>query len=135
MWDDKETISPRVKLLFEKEANFFASCVLFQLDIFDEEVAKLPLSLQSAMFISNKFGASTQATLRRYVEYSKKRCALLVLERPEHIHDITVAIRNFFMSPSFVTEFGTIDWPQKIDNVFPQSSHKAISLSLQPDLL
>lgn len=111
-WDDKKTIDPSIKKLFEKEANFFASAVLFQLERFDEAAAKLPLSIKSAMVLGEKFGASKQAAIRRYVCHSKKRCAVLVLERPTFEKGLNVRVRNYFESPSFAKEFGSLTWPE-----------------------
>src|SRR5712692_11908440 len=46
--DDDETLDPLVDELFEREASYFASGALFQLDRFDDDAAKLPLSIKSA---------------------------------------------------------------------------------------
>jgi Zn-dependent peptidase ImmA (M78 family) len=118
-WDDKKTISPDIEELFEREASFFASSVLFQLDVFEEKADKLPLSIKSAFVLADMFGASKQATLRRYVQYSKKRIALLVLEQPDHNGRFGACVRNFFVSPSFVREFGNITWPETCGLQFP----------------
>lgn len=114
-WDDEITISPDIEELFEREASFFASSVLFQLDMFEEQANQMPLSIKSAFALANMFGASKQATLRRYVQYSKKRCALLVLERAGY----NASVRNFFTSDSFAKEFGILNWPETCDIQFP----------------
>ena len=80
--DDERTISPEVPELFEREANYFASAALFQLERFDDELKKLPLSFGSIRALAQHFGASVHATARRYVERCPKRCALLVFDRP-----------------------------------------------------
>ncbi len=116
-WDDEKTLDPWTKETFEREASFFASCALFQLDRFDEEAAKLPLGLRSALALARKFGSSCQAAIRRYVQRSGKRCAVLVLERPDT--DLKVKVRDYFESPSFANEFGAIEWPQSCDARFP----------------
>lgn len=118
-WDDKRTISPDIEELFEMEASFFASSVLFQLDVFEEKADKLPLSIKSVFALADMFGASKQATLRRYVQYSKKRIALLVLKKPGHNGGFGACVRNFFASPSFVNEFGNITWPEACGLQFP----------------
>ena len=96
--------------LLEASASFFASCALFQLERFDEEVEKLPLSMKSAQVLGQMFGGSNHAALRRYVERSKKRCALLVLHKPEVNGDYHVRIRNYFQSVPFTADFGEIVW-------------------------
>ncbi len=117
--DDERTILPEITILFEKEASFFASSVLFQLDLFNNKADKLELSVKSAMALAKQFGASTHAALRRYVQYSKKRCALLVLEKPNNKQGYSAPIRNFFVSPSFIKEFGELNWPEACGPQFP----------------
>lgn len=115
--DDDETLDPDIKDQFEAEANFFASASLFQLDIFSDKMAELPLDIASAIQLSKIFGSSIHASLRRYVEKSKKRCALLVLNK-----DISggygfpkLSVRNYFQSKSFTEEWGEVDWGTEID--------------------
>lgn len=109
--DDETTIVPEVEEIYEREASFFASSSLFQLDRFDEEAAKLPLSIASARVLAQKFGGSVQASLRRYAERSPKRCALLVFHKPEPAGPFRSKVRNYFESSSFRNEFGGLDWP------------------------
>ena len=109
--DDEKTIDPTADDIFEREASFFASCTLFQLERFDEEVEKLPLSIKSAKVLGTMFGGSNHAAIRRYVERSKKRCALLVLHKPEINGEYHVKIRDFFQSSPFSAEFGELAWP------------------------
>lgn len=109
--DDETTVSSDVTDDFEIEANLFASGALFQLDRFEEEMRKLPLEIGSPMALAKTFGASNHATLRRYVEYSPKRCALLVLKDKK---ELQCSVRNYFQSPSFTAEFGTIKWDETL---------------------
>src|SRR6266566_1774093 len=71
--DDDKTLDPEADEIFEREASFFASCTLFQLERFDEEIVKLPLSIKSAKILGQMFGGSNHAAIRRYVEKSTKR--------------------------------------------------------------
>lgn len=116
-WDDENSLDPWTKEIFEREASFFASGALFQLDRFDEEAAKLALGLKSALALAKQFGSSCQAAIRRYVQYSPKRCAVLVLERPDT--SLKVKVRDYFESPSFAAEFGALEWPDPCDASFP----------------
>lgn len=108
--DDKYSLDEYVKEMYEREASYFASTVLFQLDRFTEETKRLPLCINSAMLLGQQFGASYHAALRRYVEYSHKRCALLVLELPDKHNCYSCKIRNYFASGSFKQFFGEIQW-------------------------
>lgn len=111
--DDEQTISPEIDEVYESEASYFASCCLFQLDRFNEESAKLPLSLASARALSNKFGGSLQATLRRYVQFSPHRCSMLVFHRPEFNGSCKAKVRNYFESSRFKNETGGLAWPDE----------------------
>jgi Zn-dependent peptidase ImmA (M78 family) len=108
--DDDQTLDPLVDELFEREASSFASASLFQLERFEDELAKLPLSIKSAQVLGQKFGGSCHAAIRRYVERSPKRCALLVLNKPQANGTYTVGIRDYFQSPAFTVDFGEIIW-------------------------
>lgn len=112
--DNDETLSHNTKVEFEKEANYFSSITLFQHDRFYTELQKHNLSISAGMALGKTFGGSTHAALRRMVELSKKRCALLVLEK------IVDAAKNqpfcskkdLFQSQSFLKEFGTLGLPE-----------------------
>jgi len=114
--DDEDTLDANTREEFEKEANYFASATLFQQDRFLSEMDKLGLDIDSAIHLSNFFGASKHATLRRYVEYSKKRCALIVLKDCSSCGAI---LRDKFQSQSFTKTFGELSVPVEIDIVYP----------------
>jgi hypothetical protein len=114
--DDENTLDTSCREEFEAEANFFASATLFQQDRFLSEMDKLGLRIDEALYLSKHFGASTHATLRRYVECSKKRCALIVLK------DCTscgAKLRDKFQSVGFTKTFGELIIPSEIDRVYP----------------
>ena len=118
--DDEKTIGPEVTELFEREANHFASAALFQLDRFDDELKKLPLSFSSIRLLSQRFGASVHATARRYVEKCPKRCALLVFDRPAAPTELfPMPVRNCFESHLFTTDFGRLGVPSVCDSRHP----------------
>lgn len=107
--DDEKTIGPEVTELFEREANHFASGALFQLDRFDDELKKLPLSFNSIRALAQQFGASVHATARRYVERCPKRCAMLVFNPPASRQEpVSLPVRNCFESPRFTVDFGRL---------------------------
>jgi Zn-dependent peptidase ImmA (M78 family) len=113
--DDEHTLSPEANEEFEMEANYFASVTLFQHDRFLSELTTLNLSIDAAMHLAKHFGASIHASLRRYVDCSKNRCALLVLENLVKTSKPYCGIRNFLASPSFAKDFGEIVFPPKVD--------------------
>jgi len=103
---------------FEAEANYFASITLFQQDRFSDQLSKLALEINSAMYLANYFGASVHAALRRYIDCSKNRCALIILEGLD-ISGCKCDVRNFLTSSSFSREFGHVDFPKVLDKSWP----------------
>jgi Zn-dependent peptidase ImmA (M78 family) len=114
--DDDDSLSAYTIEEFEAEANYFASVTLFQHDRFTNELNKLNLGIESAMHLSKLFGASIHATLRRYVECSEKRCALIVLNgRTSPSLDPKCSKRDFFSSIKFFKTFGALSLPEEFD--------------------
>jgi hypothetical protein len=117
--DDEISLNPDLNEQFECEANHFASAALFQLDRFDEELLKLPLSFSSVRALAQKYGASIQSTARRYVARCPRRCALLVFHKPHAGTTFSVPIRNCFESASFLTAFGELGIPALCGDSYP----------------
>ena len=81
--------------------------------ISSKEKKKYELGMPSVMLLSNHFGASAHATFRWYVENSKFRCSLLVLQNLSSKGKVPKGeFRNAFHSSSFLSTFGSIDWPE-----------------------
>ncbi|MDR0681947.1 MAG: ImmA/IrrE family metallo-endopeptidase [Dysgonamonadaceae bacterium] len=114
--DDEDNIDANTREEFEAEANFFASATLFQQDRFLSEMDKFGLGIDEVLHLSKYFGASTHATLRRYVECSKKRCALIVLKE---CTSCGAKLRDKFQSASFTKTFGELSIPENIERVYP----------------
>jgi len=114
--DNDITLSPDQNEEFEAEANYFASATIFQHDRFTRELSRLGLGIDAAMQLSKHFGASIHAALRRYVDCSKNRCALLILNKPETAGgSIQCQLRNLIMSKKFEKEFGIVTVPSTLD--------------------
>jgi len=112
--DCEQTIAPEVSEEFEREANVFASDVLFQLDNFTHEAADFPFSINVPLRLSKKFGASIYATVRRYVSENHRACAVLVLNPPELKRGpvFVAELRRVIVSAEFERRFGSLQWPQ-----------------------
>jgi Zn-dependent peptidase ImmA (M78 family) len=118
--DDDATLDIDVREAFEAEANYFASATLFQQERFLHEMNKLPLGMQTSFQLSKNFGASIHATLRRYIEYTTSRCALLILENfTKNGFAPTCEVRNYFQSANFTKSFGLLNWCSKLDSNCP----------------
>lgn len=112
--DDDFTLSPETKEQFEAEASYFASETMFQGDKFAEMVKDEPLTIQTAIKVSPFFGASIHATLRRLVEFSPIRCALLVMKDPT---PTKATLRDLFHSQSFLSDIGSIEFGENLESV------------------
>jgi Zn-dependent peptidase ImmA (M78 family) len=106
--DCKKTLSPDVSEAFDREANVFASEVLFQLDAFQTEAADFKFGIKIPMQLSKKYGASIYSTIRRYVSTHNRCCAVLVLDPPVLTMGAGFAaqLRRKIISKSFAEFFG-----------------------------
>ncbi len=116
--DDEISLSSDAKEEFELEASYFASEVLFQGRYFDELIKKHPLEIGTPIALAQKFGASYHATMRKFVECSSKRCALLVLKGVS-LKNLNCQTQNFIQSNSFTETFGRIYWDRTLNATWP----------------
>ncbi|MET4241531.1 hypothetical protein [Bradyrhizobium sp. RT10b] len=110
--DCRKTLDPDVKAQFEREANVFASEVLFQRNTFTVEARDLAVGLKAPLILARRYGASVYATVRRYVSTSDRACAVLVYDPP--IVGPTGAVsmlRRAVTSSAFDLQFGAYRWP------------------------
>lgn len=106
--DNDHTLNPDHSEEFEAEANYFASITLFQQDRFIKELKRLDLSIDAAMHLAKHFGGSIHAALRRYVDCSPNKCALLILDNIERGKITTCNLKSYIASSKFEKAFGTI---------------------------
>lgn len=114
--EDSETeLDPDTKDLYEREANVFASEVLFQRDRFTIEAADFDLAIRVPVDLAKRFGPSVYSAARRYVATNNKPCALLVFNQPVYIATVgeVIELRRAISSPSFRKEFGRLHWPEQ----------------------
>jgi Zn-dependent peptidase ImmA (M78 family) len=106
--DCKETLDLEVADLFEREANVFASEVLFQGEHFSEEAHSESFGIKVPMGLAKKYGASIYATVRRYVTTNPTGCCLIVLELPIPTMDgnFIADVRRVITSKTFEQTFG-----------------------------
>lgn len=111
--DCEKTISPEVSDEFDREANVFASEVLFQLDTFTSEANQHDFDIGIPLKLSKKFGSSAYAAIRRYVSRSSLSCAVIVLNPLEAVQGdgFRASIRRVETSDLFRESFGDIQWP------------------------
>lgn len=111
--ESEQELDPDIADLFDKEANVFATEVLFQLDNFIEEACDEPFGIKVPLGLSRKYGASVYASVRQYVAKNPRECIVLVLNPPE-LRDgdgFRAGLRRPVPSQSFAKKFGDLDWP------------------------
>jgi hypothetical protein len=110
------SLSEEAADLFEREANVFASEVLFQLDSFASEANDLPFGLQAPLKLARRYGASAYASIRRYVSTHHRPCAVLVLDPPVAVSGdgFRCNVRRFIPSPRFIELVGPLAWGEYI---------------------
>lgn len=114
--DCRKTLDPDVKSGFEREANVFASEVLFQMDAFGEEARDLAFGLKAPLKLAKRYGASAYSTIRRYVTCSERICAVLVFNPAEYRDGVgqASALRRAVASPAFLARFPHHVWPREV---------------------
>lgn len=129
----QRTLDPELADLFEREANVFASEVLFQLDKFETEAAEYDFSVFTPIKLSKKYGGSIYATIRRYVTTSWRACTVLVLNPPQFTEGdgFRAYLRRQVPSSRFTEIFGAVNWPEyftpddSIGTIIPKAGRKA----------
>lgn len=98
---------------FDREANVFASEVLFQLDTFSEMAASEEFSIFVPVKLARKFDASIYSSIRQYVSKNHRTCAVVVLNPPEICTDqgFKSTVRRVVGSPEFLKFFANQKWP------------------------
>lgn len=101
--DCDSTLDPEITDLFEREANVFASEVLFQGSLFAEQAHSQEFGIKVPMTLARKYGASKYATFRRYVGTSPHICSLVVLDKSTFQPEggFTANVRRVIVSKSF----------------------------------
>jgi Zn-dependent peptidase ImmA (M78 family) len=118
--DCETTLSSEVSDDFDKEANAFASEVLFQNDSFTKEAEKHDFGILVPVNLKNKYGSSIYAAIRRYVFCSNKICAVIVLNMPELVQGrgLVAKLRRSVNSPEFDKVFD-IKWQEEFTSGDP----------------
>jgi hypothetical protein len=111
--DCEGTLEPETADLFDREANLFATEVLFQLDGFIQETADSPFGIKIPLGLSRKYGASAYAAIRQYVAKNHRACAVVVLNPSEMdaVEGFQVTTRRVITSTAWVETVGTVAWP------------------------
>lgn len=112
--DCEQALNPDAAELFDREANTFASEVLFQLDKFRDVAEERPFEIMTPVRLAPKFNASVYASIRQYVSKNHRTCAVVVLNMPELIpgSGFRATLRRVVASESFSAMFVGLIWPE-----------------------
>jgi hypothetical protein len=112
--DSKHALDPDTADLFDREANTFASEVLFQLDTFRDLAEEQPFDILTPVGLAKKFNASIYAAIRQYVSKNHRICAVVVLNMPVLDTDVgfRATLRRVVMSDTFKAVFGGRRWAE-----------------------
>jgi Zn-dependent peptidase ImmA (M78 family) len=100
--------------LFDREANTFASEVLFQLDTFRDQAEEQPFNILTPVKLAKQFNASIYAAIRQYVSKNHRTCAVIVLNMPELDAGVgfRATLRRVVMSEKFKMMFTGLAWAE-----------------------
>lgn len=110
--DCDKSLDPDTADLFDREANVFASEVLFQLDTFRDMADGEAFSIFTPVRLAKRFDASIYASIRQYVSKNHRTCAVVVLNMPELVEGdgFRAALRRPIQSDAFTAIFGRYPW-------------------------
>jgi hypothetical protein len=108
--DNDQSLSRWTKVKLEREANQFAADLLFQGSFFTEQALGAETRISTPLGLAPRFGASYEASLRRYTESHVQPCALIVYERlprieDEYLDEDDFKVQYTITSPSFRRDF------------------------------
>ena len=110
--DCDHALDPEAADLFDREANVFASEVLFQNDTFSDMAADETFEIWTPIRLARKFDASLYASIRQYVSKNDRCCAVLVLNPPAPSQGgFKATLRRVVTSVSFRETFDNHSWP------------------------
>lgn len=112
--DSQHALDPDTADLFDREANTFASEVLFQLDTFSDRAEEKPFDILTPVRLAKKFNASNYGAIRQYVFKNHRICAVVVLNMPLLDTDVgfRATLRRVVMSDTFKVMFEGRRWAE-----------------------
>jgi hypothetical protein len=105
--DGEETLFRDMTEQIEAEANYGASCLIFQGSRFHQRALHEQVSIRTPLALAHLYGASRHSTLHYYVEEHPEAVALLVAGRFPHA-DGTLPIWRSVESQQFLRRFGRL---------------------------
>lgn len=105
--DSPDELDPDISDLFEREANNFASYVMFNGSTFQERAGDYQLCFGSVKTLQRSFKVSLYASLREYTRTHHLPCIGICFERPTFCpkSGFSAEVRRIEASPSFDAQF------------------------------
>lgn len=106
--DCEKTLDPDIADQFEREANNFARCVLFQGDAYRQAAADCTFGIKTPLTLARRFGGSVYASCREFARTNHRACAVYVLEPVAFVEGdgARAVVRRIIPSPGFARQFG-----------------------------
>ncbi len=121
--DNNYSLSSKVTELFDIEANFFASEIIFQGKEFIDISRQYRPNFENMFHLADKYDISKESTIRRFVECSDELITVIKYVPSQYQFDerCNPVLHHpwKFTSPSFHRKYGGIDVPFKIDSGHP----------------
>jgi hypothetical protein len=110
--DCEKALDAQTAELFDREANVFASEVLFQLDTFRDMAESDPFEIWTPVRLARRFKASNYSAIRQFVSKNHRACAVVVLNMPEIVEGdgFRATLRRAIQSDTFTGQFGQYPW-------------------------
>jgi hypothetical protein len=105
---DGMVLDKRCEAIFECEANYGAAEIIFQGDRFEREARDYSVSVGSALYLAERYGASCHSSLRRFAERNIRPCLLLVTNPTSRVYadgSRSFHISHAIASPKFAQGF------------------------------
>jgi hypothetical protein len=105
--DTHKTLSPKIELRFEREANQGSAELLFQVDLLTRIARDYPVEVSTPVALATMFGASLHSTFRRWIEgHAGQLCGIVLDPTPASVTPLTFQRFEVIGSSSWVTQFG-----------------------------
>jgi Zn-dependent peptidase ImmA (M78 family) len=129
--DDDKTLSPEARALFDIEANFFASEVIFQGRSFTFRARDYQPSFDAVFLLADEHGASRESTLHRFVQEQDDAIAAVSYLPSKFETDSlgfpVLRAPRVIPSPKFLKKYSGVEWPDAIRSCHPWAAARDFS--------
>jgi len=106
--DDEDGLFREARIQLEAEANLVSSYLIFQGMGFMREALAYEVSIETPLFLADRYGASRHAAIHYYAEHHPDPIAVAIVGRYPGLSR-RVPVWNVVASPAFFPNFGNLD--------------------------